>query len=313
MAKRREEELHEETKKQAHRRRRDEEANRKVMIGLAVVGVLLLLVILAGVIQELVIKPRQPIATINGQRIGLQDYQKQVKFSWYQQLQQGQAIDDPQSSGLQVLDQMIDLELLREQAAQRGIVVNEQEISELVEQSFGFYRQTPTPFPTSTPDPNASPTPEPAGTVAPTSTPAPTATPFTEEAFKAELKRTMDTITASTDMTEAEWRKLVETELLQQKLYEDVTKDIPTTGAQRTDPAHPDRDPHASAGRRADCNARCGRDASAHGCAWRDCNADIRANPCPAHGRRGPATGPRDQATAGRRRGLHHTGRRLLG
>ena len=70
MAKRREEELHEETKKQAHRRRRDQEANRKVMIGLTVVGVLLLLVILAGVIQELVIKPRQPIATINGQRIG---------------------------------------------------------------------------------------------------------------------------------------------------------------------------------------------------------------------------------------------------
>jgi len=185
MAKRKVEELHEETKKQAGRRRRDEEANRKVMLGLLAVGVLLLLVVLAGVIQELVIKPRQPVATINGQRISLQDYQKQVKFSWYQQLQQGQPVSDPQGSGLQVLDQMIDLQLLREQAAQRNISVTEEEISELVEQSFGYYRETPTPFPTSTPDPNASPTPVPEGTAAPTSTPAPTATPFTEEAFKS--------------------------------------------------------------------------------------------------------------------------------
>jgi len=232
MAKRKEEELREETKKQAGRRRRDEEANRKVMLGLLAVGVLLLLVVLAGVIQELVIKPLQPVATINGQPISLQDYQKQVKFSWYQQRQQGQPVDDPQGSGLQVLDQMIDLQLLREQAAQRGITVTEEEISKLVEQAFGFYRETPTPFPTSTPDPNAPPTPQPEGTVAPTSTPAPTATPVTEEAFKAELKRYVDTIAASTDMTEADWRKLVEAELLQQKLYEDVTKDVPTTGEQ---------------------------------------------------------------------------------
>ena len=110
MAKRKEEELQEETKKQAHRRRRDEEANRKVMLGLAAVGGLLLLLVVAGVIQELVLKPRQPVATINGQRISLQDYQKQVKFSWLQQLQQGKAVEDPQSSGLEVLDQMIDLE-----------------------------------------------------------------------------------------------------------------------------------------------------------------------------------------------------------
>ncbi len=232
MAKRKEDELREETKKQAHRRRRDEQANRKLMLGLGAVGALLLLLIIAGVVQELVLKPRQPVATINGQRIGLQDYQKQVKFSWYQQLQQGTPVADPQGSGLEVLDQMIDLELLREQAAQRGITVTQQEVSDRVEQAFGFYRQTPTPFPTRTPDPNASPTPAPPGTVAPTSTPAPTATPFTEESFKADLKRYMDTLTATTDMTEADWRKLVEAELLQQKLYEDVTKDVPTTGEQ---------------------------------------------------------------------------------
>jgi parvulin-like peptidyl-prolyl isomerase len=232
MAKRKEEEIREETKKQAHRRRRDEEANRKVMYGLIAVGAVLLLIILAGVIQELVLKPRQPVATVNDQLISLQDYQKQVRFKWFQELQQNQTISDAQGSATQVLDQMVDVALLREQAAQRGITVTEQEINEQVEKAFGFYRQTPTPFPTSTTDPNASPTPAPTGTIAPTSTPAPTATPVTEQSYLAEYKRYMDTVKAGSELTEADWRKLVEADLLQQKLFEDVTKDVPTTGEQ---------------------------------------------------------------------------------
>jgi parvulin-like peptidyl-prolyl isomerase len=222
----------EETRKQAHRRRRDEEANRRVLIGLGAVGVVLLLIILAGVVQELIIKPSQPVATVNGQRIGLQDYQNQVRFAYYQSLQQGQPVSDPQQIGLQVLDQMIDLDLLREQAQQRGITVTEQEITEQVEKIFGFYRQTPTPFPTSTPDLTASPTPSPTGTIQPTPTPAPTSTPVTEQAYLDEYKRYLDTLKSSAGMTEADWRKLVEADLLQQKLYDEITKDVPTTGEQ---------------------------------------------------------------------------------
>ena len=232
MANRNERVAAEETKKQAHRRRRDEEANRRVMLALAAVGGLLLLIILAGVIQELVIKPNQPVATVDGQRISLQDYQKQVKFAYFQSLQQGQPISDPQQTGLTVLDQMVDLDLLREQAKQRGITVTDQEVTDRVEQVFGFYRQTPTPFPTSTPDLTASPTPSPTGTIPPTETPAPTPTPVTEQAYKDELKRYMDTLKSNTGLTEADWRNLIEADLLQQKLVDDVTKDVPTKAEQ---------------------------------------------------------------------------------
>ncbi len=209
------------------------------MLGLAGVGAALLLIILAGVIQELVIKPRQPVAVVNGDRISLQDYQKQVKYAYYQSLQQGQAIADPQQTGLQVLDSLIDLDLLRQQAKQRGITVTEQEIDAALEKSFGFYRQTPTPWPTATPDLTATavatatpPTPTPTGTISPTVTPLPTATPVTEQAYKDELKRTLDTLKTSADLTEADVRKLVEASLLQQKLYDEVTKDVPTKGEQ---------------------------------------------------------------------------------
>lgn len=239
MVKRSEEIEREETRKQAHRRRRNEEANRRVLIGLAGVGVLLLLIILAGVIQELVIKPRQPVATVNGQNIGLQDYQKQVEFSWYQQLQSGQAVSDPQSSGLQVLDEMIDIRLLREQAQQRGITVTDAEINKVIEEAFGFYRETPTPFPTSTPNLTATavatatpPTPTPTGTITPTATPLPTSTPISEQAYQDEFKRYIDSANAAAGYTEADFRKLAEYSLLRQKLYDAVTADVPTTAEQ---------------------------------------------------------------------------------
>ncbi len=232
MANKNEKAAAEETKKQAHHRRRDEEANRRVMIGLAGVGIALLLIILAGVIQELVLKPRQPVATVNGDRISLTDYQKQVRYAYYQSLQQGQPISDPQQTGLTVLDNMIDLDLLRQQAKQRGISVTDQEINDALEKSFGFYRQTPTPFPTPTPDLTASPTPSPTGTIQPTETPAPTPTLITEQGYKDELKRTLDTLNASAGLNETDVRKLVEASLLQQKLYDDVTKDVATKGEQ---------------------------------------------------------------------------------
>ena len=108
----------------------------------------------------------------------------------------------------------------------------------------------------------------PTGTIAPTSTPAPTATPVTEQAYQDEFKRYMDSIKPRLrSMTEADWRKLVEADLLQQKLYEDVTKDVPTTGEQvrlrhiliairtpRAD-AGADRDAWCGRHRRADCCA----------------------------------------------------------
>ncbi len=95
MAKRREVVERKVTHKERVHRRRDEEKNRRVLIGLAAVGALLLILIGAGVIQELVIKPRQPVATVDNQRIGLSDYSKRVRFGWYQA---GEQITDPQGS-----------------------------------------------------------------------------------------------------------------------------------------------------------------------------------------------------------------------
>ena len=87
-------EVRELTRKEAHRKRRDVERTRRVVYGLIGVVALLVIIIAAGVIQQLVITPRQPVATVNGAAISLAQYQKMVKYDWLQQSLQGQQQQD---------------------------------------------------------------------------------------------------------------------------------------------------------------------------------------------------------------------------
>ena len=226
MAKRKPEEKREETRKQTTHRRRDAEANRKVLIGLIAVGAVLLLIIGAGLIQELLVKPGQPIATVNNARVTTNEYQKLVKYAWYDSYLQGQQLTDPQGSSVQVLDDAIDTELLREQAKQRNIVVTEDEINEAIEKRFGYLRVQPTPVPTATPDPSATPSTE------PTPTPIPTATPVTLEAYQTAYKNYLERLNLATGLSEKDDRANIEASLLRQKLYEAIAKDVTTTAEQ---------------------------------------------------------------------------------
>jgi parvulin-like peptidyl-prolyl isomerase len=234
MAKRKQVEPREETRKQTVRRRKDAEMNRRVVIGLLAVGALLVILIAAGVIQELVIKPNQPVAIVDNNRVTTREFQKLVRYSWYQ----SDEVTDPQGTSIQVLDQMVDAKLLAEQAKQRGIVVSADEITEEIEQLFGYQRVTPTPAPTNTPaptatpDPNATPSGEPTPTAGPTSTPAPTPTPITLEAYQKAYKDYLARTNIAVGFTEADFRALIERDLIQQKLYEAIIKEVPTTAEQ---------------------------------------------------------------------------------
>jgi hypothetical protein len=222
MAPPKQSETRELSRKEHSRRRRDETRNRWVLIGLAAVAALVVLLIAAGVIMELVVKPSQPVATVANAKIGLRDYQKRVKFDWFQAGQ----VTDPQGTSLKTLDTMVDEQLLREQAQQRGITVSEDEINETIEKSFGYLRVPPTPAPSPTPDPKATPGSE------PTVTPAPSPTPVSLEAYEKAKKEYISRLDTATGMSEADFRKIVELDLLRQKLYDQVTADVPTTGEQ---------------------------------------------------------------------------------
>jgi parvulin-like peptidyl-prolyl isomerase len=213
-----------ETRKQAHHRRKDQEANRRLMIGLGAVAALVIILIGAGLIQELVIKPNQPVATVNQDRISLQAYRKRVLYDWFQSNNQ---VQDPQGSSVQVLDQMIDEDLIREQARQRGITVSSDEVTTFIEQQFGYQRNPTTPTPTPAISPTPLPSPTPGGS--PTPTPLPTPTPMSLEAYQTAYKNYTDRLTKDTGFTQADFRSLAEVDLLRQKLYDAVTADVPTT------------------------------------------------------------------------------------
>ncbi|MBI3761026.1 MAG: peptidylprolyl isomerase [Chloroflexi bacterium] len=141
------------------------------------------LVIVAGLIgyaffDQQVLQPRQPVAIVGGVSISVGDFQKQVRYSrvrltdqywnlrqyesflgnnpqFQAQLQQVQSqLGSSFSLGRNVLDGMIEDELIRQEAAKRGIKVAPDEIDGLIRESFNYFPNgTPTPEPSSTPRP----------------------------------------------------------------------------------------------------------------------------------------------------------------
>jgi len=163
--------------------------------------------------------------------------------------------------GQQVLDTMINEALIRQEAARRGITVSADEVEKFTQSQFQFFPNgsptptiTPTPVdfsyptlspeqlalvtvtpvptegPTVTPPPTATldpaSTPEATPTIAPTPFPTATATPYTLEGYQSRLDEVLANM-EQMGLTEAQYQRLFETALLQKKLFEEVTADVP--------------------------------------------------------------------------------------
>lgn len=103
-----------------------------------------------------------------------QQYAQYFGMDFSTQLNQIQSqLDDPTSVGQTVLDQMIDEEIIRQEAAKRGITISEDELNKEIENSYNYF-------------PNGSPTP----TVTPTEVVMPTDPPEVLNFFTATLPPT---------------------------------------------------------------------------------------------------------------------------
>ncbi|MGQ9714617.1 MAG: peptidylprolyl isomerase [Anaerolineae bacterium] len=250
MGRRREKPVKELTKKQMAIRRRDRERQRWLLIGLGVVALLVLGLLAAGLYQEFVGKPASPVAVVNGVPIRTDEYQKLWRYQRWNlqnyiarlesqkaqfQGQEGseflvsyvdQLIQEAQSQLLSldtfVLEQAIDRELIRQGAEQEGIVVTPSEIQAEIEGQFGFVRNPPTP----------TPTPVLTDTQALAETPTPTAAPMTLEEFQDAYEGYLRTLKQVAGLSETDYKKLVEAELLQRKLEAVLQARVPTTAEQ---------------------------------------------------------------------------------
>ena len=73
------------TKKQIALSRKESRQNRIILISVGILVAIIVLVLAVGVIQELILKPNQPVATVNGVKLPMDDYQDLLTYNRYNQ------------------------------------------------------------------------------------------------------------------------------------------------------------------------------------------------------------------------------------
>jgi parvulin-like peptidyl-prolyl isomerase len=164
------------TKKHLAREQREAKQTRVIMIITIVIGVLILGLVAYGLIDQLIVKPRAPIAKVGDTIIRAKEFKSRVQYERVQALNQtyeyynyslqlgeygqsflqyAQQIANQlalhENFGEDVLEGMIQDIIIREEAEKRGITVSDAELEDAFQAAFGYFPDgTPTPIPTGT-------------------------------------------------------------------------------------------------------------------------------------------------------------------
>ncbi len=244
------------TYKQLARQRVENKQRRQILIGVSILSAVVLIIMSVAVVNELILKPGQPVAEVNGTTIRTDDFQERVRhersmiinqylqyvdlFGIEQAYQfsgvallygftETAIVDNYEEFGGQVLDSMIDEILIRRAATEMGIQVSDEQVSQFIEEQYNYFRDgTPTPLPTSTPRPSPTPiTPtDTLPTPFPSLTPRPSPTVVTEAAFDDLYGEQLDALD-KVDVGEETLLESVEMQLLTERVREQLVADVP--------------------------------------------------------------------------------------
>ncbi len=278
------------TRRHLSRMQREREQRRYVLIAAGVVAALVIGVLTFAVVDLLLLQPNQPVALVAGEAITTRQFQTAVRYRRLQLLGQIQQINqtrqlfggDPQTDqffenqtqqllaqlsntyalGEQVLENLIEDRLIRQEARRLGLTVSAAELDERLQEFFAFYPAgTPTvaptasPLPTSVPPtkdptrvaawtptavltptatitPTATATAGPSPTALPTGTPRPTPTLFTTQAYATQVVDYTAQIRQQADVSLDDLRYLLESDLYRRKLQAALGADVATTQEQ---------------------------------------------------------------------------------
>jgi parvulin-like peptidyl-prolyl isomerase len=250
------------TRKQRSRLEEERRMQRILIWGVSIVGILVVGILGYGVVAERIIEPREPVAIVDQNPITTAEFQARVKFRrlqlqnqlryLYQQQQalaaqdsetggqsfqeyiSGQintlesqlAPENAQTIGQQVLDQMIQEELVRQEAERRDLTVAPEEVQDEIHAGFGY-------------DPDATPVPTPSSPLTSTEslttsqpTPAPTPTQMTEADFRELYSRYMRQGLRPLGISEQQYRSWIRVSLLTEKLRDDMKEELPNEAEQ---------------------------------------------------------------------------------
>jgi parvulin-like peptidyl-prolyl isomerase len=157
------EKMERQTKKQIAMGRKQARQNRIIVLSLLGIGAVVLLVLAAGLLQELAFKPSQPVAIVDGTKISVKDYLPLLRYQRYSlhknilSLQSGLQNIDPNQQGndflisfyqqqlqqLQdslslapqnTLDELIDQVLIQEKADEQNITVTNADVQQYIDE-----------------------------------------------------------------------------------------------------------------------------------------------------------------------------------
>lgn len=245
------------TRKQRSRLEEERRMERILIWGVSIVAVLIVGVLGYGVVAERIIEPREPVAIVDETPITTADFEARVKFRrlqlrnqlnyLYQQQQAmagqesesgGQSLQDyfqqqinnlqsqlsPENAetlGEQVLDQMVQERLVRQEAERRDIDVSAEEVQSEIHANFG-YEPDATPVPTVSPPVTAT-----ESLTTSEAAPAPTPTQMTEADFRELYNQYMQQGLKPIGVSEQQYRSWVEASLLSEKLQADMKEELP--------------------------------------------------------------------------------------
>ena len=156
------------------------------------------------------------------------EFGQQIISQGQAQIQQIQSeLDLGDGIATDVLDQMVDEQLIRQEAARRSVTITPEELQRYIEVDLFSYPYPPTaePVPTLPPpilSPTATVTPEP--TLTPTTPP----TPRSLQDFEASYEQYTQQVGDISEMSEELWRSMVEGQLLRDKLFELFATEVET-------------------------------------------------------------------------------------
>ncbi|MBN2392770.1 MAG: SurA N-terminal domain-containing protein [Anaerolineae bacterium] len=226
------------TRRQVARREKEEKLNRILVWSTIGVVAVILLIIGYGLITELVVKTNKPVARMDDVVITTQQFQRRLYYErllmrqqlnnyqsylaqidptdetmqgYYQQFQS--AVTDLESQlsasmasvvGQQVLDNMLEEELVRKEAQARNLTVSQDDVDMAIEQIIGYDRTA-------------------AETVTDTTT---------IESFDTLYQNVEENFLKPSHLTEQDFRTMVETSLLRDRLIAAIGEGIPQTSDQ---------------------------------------------------------------------------------
>jgi parvulin-like peptidyl-prolyl isomerase len=213
-------------KRELTRRERDARITRTLTLGIAAMATLVMLVLAFGWWRESVARPAEPVASVSGSDISMESFANRLDFQrkameqqmMFMQFQMQNSGDVPGLAQLyqqqlqqmqfaflflpeQVLESMIEEQLVRQEAARRGIKVTREDIDAEIERTFAEQ-------------------------------PAPNADGSTEPAQTASAQERFSEFLSMYGISSAEYRNLLEGQMLFEQLQKDMGASVPASAEQ---------------------------------------------------------------------------------